>query len=684
MTLSGTKPRHETTTSPEPWYRSPFRLFQTNLMEPDADMDVEKVLDFIEDMGCNVWLVNGGGILSFYPTQLEHQTRNPYLDRRPSGDLFGDALEAGHRRGIRVMARMDFSKVATEVADRHPEWLFIDPDGKRQAIEGQVSVDPSSKYYQVKIFEVLDDLIDNYPLDGFFINMFRFAEYDYAKRYRGVSQSESAKAGFAAFSGGRPHPTGPESATYELWRAYANELTRDIGVRIAEHIKRRRADACLLRSDDLIFFEANNALGRPFWPHHVNEKVSAFRTQRPNRPVLCHCVTFVDMPYRIASEQPEHFAQHQIQGLSRGANISAYIMGVPGEIEYPSLKVGREIMRFHRDHQDVYCGLVPAAHVGLVRPNVLAISLDRFREAEEEFRGLYEALQQAHLPFDVVPAEGLDDMAGNGGLARYSVLVLADLGPLPAEAVAALDDFVERGGRLVITGRSAFGDDGRAQLARMPAVRVTETTTDADALKSVYVTERPVEKGRYYFAPLSPVLGAHLRVEPAPGAEGRLVYLPQAPYGPPEKCYGHAADGTPGYWLDGSGRVALVPWTVGRSYHELGLTTLRDIVVDLTGALLGDDEPLRAELGEHVEMTLQRRDDDLVVHLINLSGARRKNYGPPIRTRGGKLRLSGADPGTSATALVAGTPCATARDGDDLVITLPDLDRFEVVLIEAK
>ena len=74
--------------------------------------------------------------------------------------------------------------------------------------------------------------------------------------------------------------------------------------------------------------------------------------------------------------------------------------------------------------------------------------------------------------------------------------------------------------------------------------------------------------------PVSPVFGAHYRVEPKKDAQGRLVFLPQAAYGPPEKAYGHVADGTPGYYVDGAGRVALVPWTIGRSYHELGLSTL--------------------------------------------------------------------------------------------------------------
>lgn len=669
----------------EPWYRSPFRMFQTNLLEPDADMDVERVLDFIQDFGCDTWLVNGGGILSFYPTRLEHQTRNPYLGKRRSGDLFGDAVAAGHRRGVRVLARMDFSKVSTAVADRHPDWLFVSPrDGGRQAMEGQVSVDPSSAYYQEKLFEVVDEMMGLYPLDGFFFNMFRFAESDYAKRYQGVSQSESCRLGFEKYSGGKPLPKGPDSPHYDLWRAYADSVTKDIGVRIAEHVKRLNPNAVVLRSDDLVFFEANNALGRELWHHHVNEMVSAHRTQRAGRPALCHSVAFMDMPYRAASEQPEHLAQHLIQGMARGANLSTYIMGVPGEIEYPSLGVAREITHFHRDNNDVYRDLVPAAHIGLVRPDVLATSTARFNESNAEFRGLYLSLQEKHLPFDVVAVEGIPDLASNGGIKRYSVLILADVGVLSPAAVKALDAFAAAGGRLVLTGRSGFDEAGMAQLASMPAARITESTTDADALKSTYVTERKPEGGRYYFAPISPVFGAHHRVEPRKDAEGRMWFLPQAPYGPPEKCYGHAADGTPGYYIDKTRRTVLVPWTIGRSYHELGLGTSRDIVATIVRALLGKDEPVSADLAEQVEMTLQRRGDEMVVHLINLSGARRKNYGPHVRVSGGVLRLAGAPAPTIARALVAGKTCKTERDGNDLVIHLPDLERFEVVHIQPK
>ena len=88
-----------------------------------------------------------------------------------------------------------------------------------------------------------------------------------------------------------------------------------------------------------------------------------------------------------------------------------------------------------------------------------------------------------------------------------------------------------------------------------------------------------------------------------------------------------------------------------------------------------------AELPEQVEMTLQRHGDDLVVHLINLSGARHKNYGPALPISGGKLRIRGLRD-ARARALVAAVDCKTETEGDALVVGLPEFGRFEVVVLE--
>jgi len=671
------------------WWSSPFEMFQTNLREVDATMDVGAVADAVAAFGADTWLVNGGGIMSFYPTDLPFQTRNPFLDARPGGDLLGDAVEAAHARGLRLLARMDFSKVSQAIADAHPQWCFVGPDGRRQVYNGLVSVCPSAGYYQEKIFEVIDEVLDRYDIDGFFFNWLTFNEVDYSGRYWGVSQNASSKAGFAEFSGGLELPTGPESPHYDLWRRYSSGVIQELTHRINNHIRGRRPNVGLIRSD-IVFYEANNEVGRELWHHATGEAVSAFRSREPERPVVVNSVAFIDMPYRLAGEQPQHFAQYLLQAMARGANPSTYIMGVPGDIPNAALESAGEIVRFHRDHRAVYTDLGPGARVGLVRPDRLAHDLARHEQSTQEFRGLYAALQQAHIAFDILPAEGIAEMNSTGGLQRYRLLVIPDVHRLSTEVIAALDTFVDTGGRVALTGRSGFDDTGHGVLAATPAIRITDTVDDAEQLKSTYVTAADqVADGVRFGAALVPVYGVHYDVELRGDADTRGSHLARAPFGPPEKAYGNRPDGQPAFVFGApsgarGGRVGVVPWTIGRSFHELGLTSIRDTFLELVHELTGDDLGVTAELPEQAEITVQQRPGLMVVHVLNLSGARRKSFGPEIDISGGRLSIPMRPGAVTVRSLVAGSDLPSEWDGGRVVVRLPKIGLYDVITIAAE
>jgi hypothetical protein len=663
------------------WWDEPFRVFQTNLREIDADMDVAAVADDIGRFGADTWLVNAGGILSWYPTDLEFQTRNPHLAARPSQDLLGDALAAAHRRGLRLIARLDLSKTTEAIARQHPDWCFVGPDGQWQVYNGLVSTCPSADYYQQRSFDILDEILDRYDVDGFFFNMFGFNEVDYSGAYRGVSQTEASRAGFARFSDGLDLPTGPDSPHYALWRSWCATVVTDLGRRIRHHIKQRRPDAALLlrQSADVLFDEANNEVGRPLWHPQTSESASAVKTAHPGTATMENCVSFVDMPYRLAGEEPEHFAQYLIQAISRGANPSTYIMGIPGDIPYPSLDLAGQVTRFHARWDRVYSKLAPVASLALVRPDLLNPPPGGHAQAIREFRGLYLGLQERHLPFDVIGLGALADLAEAGGLARFTDLVLPHLGPLPEPVRHALNAFTARGGRLLLTGRSGFDQAGQAQLDAMPASRLLDSITDAKQLQSSYVTEGDIQQRRFS-GRIVPVCGVWHRLEPAPGAIGQAHFLAPAPFGPPEKAYGHRLGDQPG-WLTSAGGITHVPWTAGLAYYELGLTSIRDHVVDRLASVRGP-EAVAVDLPDQVEVTLLGQGDRLVVHLLNLTGRLRQSFTTPTPLRGGTVRLAGARPGTTARTLVGDQPCPTSWQGADLVIELPDIGRFEVLVIE--
>lgn len=101
-------------------YERPFRVFQTNIREIDAGMDVEAVADDIVGFGANTWLLNTAGLVAFYPSGLPFARPSRWLRERASGDLIGDALAAAQARGLNLLARCDFSKLHRTVYEEHP------------------------------------------------------------------------------------------------------------------------------------------------------------------------------------------------------------------------------------------------------------------------------------------------------------------------------------------------------------------------------------------------------------------------------------------------------------------------------------------------------------------------------------------------------------------------------------
>ena len=87
-------------------------------------------------------------------------------------------------------------------------------------------------------------------------------------------------------------------------------------------------------------------------------------------------------------------------------------------------------------------------------------------------------------------------------------------------------------------------------------------------------------------------------------------------------------------------------------------------------------EPVSSSIAEQVEVTINSNGQKTVLHLINVSGARRQNFGSHLPIPAGSIKVSGS--GISARALVADRTLEV-KDGE---IQLPELDLYEVVVIE--
>ncbi|WP_280399634.1 alpha-amylase family protein [Nocardia carnea] len=667
-------------------WQQPFTVFQTNLQDIDATMDVAAALDVIERHGADTWLLNAGGITAFYPTDLEYHTRNPFLDQRPSGDLLGDAVTAANKRGIRVLARLDLSKVSAETAARHPDWLFVSHSGQPQIYQGLYSTCPSGEYYQQRTLEILDEILDRYPVDGFFFNWFNFNERDYGQVIHGVCHCASCLQGFAEMSGGEPLPDDHRSPSLLQWRRYTETTLAGLARKYNHHTATRDRDLAMIlrKGAPIVYHEGNNAFlqmpGKDFWPHATAEAVSAHISARPDTPLVLNTVAHIDSTYRMGAEQPEHVAQHLIQAIGRGGNPSTYILGAPGRLPMTSVSLAQDVTRFHRAQHELYAALHPAASIALVRPGARGAS-GAYLDSIEEFRGVYLALQERHLPFDVLP---IDDVT-TPAIDRYRLIVLPGVGSIGPDTATVLDDFVRRGGNLLTTGTSGVTAEGTVELTSSPALRRIGTALSGPDLWSTYATldEQPKATAFHYEGSIVPIFGANARYVWKPAATTTGQILAQAPWGPPELAYGHRTSGEPAVAAArfGAGVHSMIPWTVGRTYREFGKTEVRDHLVRVLEPLAG--HTVSADLPEQAELILGRDDTGLVAHILNHTGAGRRSFGPHIPLSGGRLFLHGANRESRATALVAGRELSTRRAESSLVVELPVIELFEVVRVVA-
>lgn len=120
------------------------------------------------------------------------------------------------------------------------------------------------------------------------------------------------------------------------------------------------------------------------------------------------------------------------------------------------------------------------AKVGILKDydNVWDAQVDRWhgRVESESQKGLFTAMQQAHVPFDYVYMEGV---AGAESLRQYDLLFYPHGSILTKERMAILEEYVAGGGKLVMGCRTGYKDEnGQCVMEHLPGLAAKLTGTD--------------------------------------------------------------------------------------------------------------------------------------------------------------------------------------------------------------
>ncbi|MCM1542782.1 MAG: beta-galactosidase [Blautia sp.] len=666
------------------WEGYPWRMVQCNLREIDMeDMDAAVYAQKLSDFGATVTLLNAAGILASYDTELEFQTRSSFLH----GDDLGKIIEECHKRGIRVIARTDFSKVRYDLYRQHPEWAYVRADGEIVNYNGDVHVCPNSEYQQEKMFDILTEALTKYPFDGVFCNMSGFLVVDYSGNYHGSCHCENCRTKFRQMFGAEiPERDDPKNPDYIKYMGFKARCTAEHTRRLREHIKSINPELAV-NGVDFARTESATEIDVPQWVYSGSSNTR--KTIGNGKPLIAdnESVDFMGFRYRDISVSPHQMALRQWQLLANGGNTSVYIMGHLGNHGDRSwYEPTRQVFAFHKEHEALYTGLRPCARTAILHKGLMGRN-------DPEVYGWIRALTESHIPFlemNLKEVKGIEDLKG------IHTLILGDCRVLSEEQAAIFDLFAERGGTLLVTGDTGMMTPTMEKRTQMPlkALGVQNMAEKRSGLMSTMLEILPRDREVFSESRETPYIaigGELYQAESEPGAVTYTRVIGEHPFGPPERCYftGEAETDIPGVIVNsyGEGQGIYVPWMIGSFYFKEGyLNTLhfmRDILYGLAGLC-----SLAPALTPMVELCISENEDCRVIHLINNTGFFGNTFFAPVPVRDIVLEPGNEwDMGTAAAK--AGRNIRTLRGGkvsveetnQEIRIVLDRLMDYEAIVI---
>ena len=448
------------------WLNEPMRMIQTNLREIDVTLDPRRHVQSVSEFGGNVLLFNVGGIVANYDTGLECHYRNPYLkDDR----LLEKLIQECGARGVRLIARFDFSKVNETLGQQHPEWLYRSEKGGTVSYNGQMHTCINGAYQQTHAFEILNEVTDRYDIDGVFFNMIHYVVRDYSGNYHGVCQCDNCRDRFRRDTGlALPASADADNPAYLRYERFKDETQKDLFERIGAFIKSKSEDIaiCTYTHDgvDIYRQESNSGIDRqqPEWEYSSSDNVRVTLDSWDDMPAANAAVHFVDFPYRHSAVSPNLTATRTAQALVNGGWLDYYVIGtLDGQDDRVCSDTMRDLFTFHREHAHLFAGMQSDADICVVMP-----TRNYVFGARDEYEGVFTLLKQDHVPFDVVHDSVLRSDDGVDRLSRYRLLILPDMRMMGSSVATSIDDFVREGGTVIATGLTAACDEEGRVLER--------------------------------------------------------------------------------------------------------------------------------------------------------------------------------------------------------------------------
>ncbi len=697
----------------KPWYAVMRRCGQINFNERDPlTMDANAWMDYWASLKVNAVLLNGGGIVAFYPTQVPYHHRSQFLGSR---DLFGDMVSAAKKRSLRVVARMDCNMAYEEALKAHPEWFQRNRDGSPRPFSEAPWLYRTcmfTTYFTEQMPAIYREINQRYSVDGFFTNGWP-STGPLETCYCEACQKIHDKIG-----GTPPEQTDASSPIYrkyydvymdrvqevwKLWDLVAKEKRPDLvyvgnlggGIRTVKSVKRLAQVAGWFNAD-----HQGRAGDTPIWDcaqqGRVAQSVMKGRTitnvtgaYSNSRPVWRHVA-------KAPAETTLWLAQTTASGMVPWFH---WLGGSPEDSRWR--ETGRSFYQWIAANEPHFRNRRSMANLAVLYPqSTIAFYKSgtgggSWQGAErvqttDYLQGLYYALLEGRFLFDFVHQEDLTPDT----LRKYHALLIPNAAYLRHEECDAIRQYVNTGGSLLATfetSRYNEWGDPRKDFALADVFSASITGEVVGPLPNSYmrIEQRHATLNGFEGTTLLPGPENRVQVRLIDELPLTLSVVPSYPVFPPEMVYPRTPrTNEPAIVLrqKGSSRVAYFPGDVDRTFWRSGNPDLSALLQNTIRWLAGRAGPPVSVTGEGIiELFAWETEPGYALHILN--------YTNPNMTRGfiRRFYLIGAQTVdfdvadgkkiSRVRALRSGQPLAFHQTSRTVHFEVPTVTDYEVVAL---
>lgn len=704
------------------WIKRRNRGIHLTIRDIDCrDFDVDAMTAEFKRLHVTFFSFFAGGYVTTYPSRLVLQRVSPWLDGR---DLTGDIVAAAHQHGIAAVPMIDLAMLPAHAYAAHPEWACVKPDGSpaMQADELYASC-PMGGYVREYARDMVAELVERYDVDGM---KFGGGSYGFSRQ---PCHCDACTAAYRQATGSEvPQTRDWHSADFRRYVRWRTEQTAATVRHLVDLCHEQRPGlpvmgnaVCfgdphwtvgssldieeLAAMQDAVQVEVQTRAwnaqpsGEAFWQYLRWPAESAnYMTTVSDKPIWVVASYFYAWPWRRVAippaEQKAYLAQIAAHGGSPMVNLSG---GPPAVHEDPRGFVAMEqLYAYMHEHEELYEGDRSAAEIALVydQDTLMYYGNDQAgARVVEELRGFEEALNRAHVPFDIASTRSLlqqDEVP-------YRALVLPNTATLSDDFVARLGSWQSRGLGVVASFETGMydPDGGRARDDRVGDM--LGVTDRREPVAAVGQHDMPYQAYMRRTAPdglpgceelpsLLPLSGCFVPVKAA--AETSVALVRAAPFRLFPEGWSYPGEDEPGEPMmvigggEGeTGRTAYFAASIGRCFWQSRYPDLAELIRAAVAWVSRGVPPMRLDAPPTVHASLRAKGNRLMVHCINLTGGERLfDRVVPVHDMKVAVRLDDAAKGIGCRSMSSGESLPVTIDNGFAWVTVARLDDYDVLV----